>query len=98
MLNKISALLNNEIIKPYFMPPYKVVNERALMSKDYIKIPDRVVMNGDKAVVIEYKSGEKRNSDTSQLSGYAHELKKFGFAEVKKILIYIEKNQIEEIK
>ncbi len=98
LLNKISALLNNEIIKPYFMPPYKVVNERALMSKQHIKIPDRVVMNGDKAVVIEYKSGKKRNSDTSQLSGYAHELKKFGFTEVKKILIYIEKNQIEEIK
>ena len=68
--------------------PYTVVNERSLMTVNSIKIPDRVVFNGKDAIVIDYKTGEIKKQHEEQLNEYAVELAKFGFENLRKILVY----------
>jgi ATP-dependent exoDNAse (exonuclease V) beta subunit len=94
---EILALLQQETLLPYFNAAYKVINERPLLSSKSMKIPDRVVVNGNKAVVIDYKTGTQRTHDKKQLDEYKLEVKKFGFEEVKAFLVYTDDHLVEEI-
>ena len=93
----LDDLLRNEKLAACFMPPYKVVNERGIMTKDKIKIPDRVVFNETSAVIIDYKTGEPDEDYKYQLNGYAKALKNFGFTEIKKLVVYLDKKLVVEI-
>jgi ATP-dependent exoDNAse (exonuclease V) beta subunit len=93
----LKELLNKEEIAGYFEHPYLVINERALMDKAEIKIPDRVVIYENEAVVIDYKSGEKRAEDAKQLNIYSGQLQKFGFKSIRKFVVYIERKLVEEV-
>ena len=92
------ALLSQEIISQYYLPPYKVINERPLLNARSIKVPDRVVTDGNNAIVLDYKTGKKRADDIKQLKDYAIELKRFGFETVKGFLVYTADRSIEEIE
>jgi len=92
----IHALLSKETISEYFMPPYQVMNERVLMNALDVHIPDRVVTNGDAAVIIDYKTGIKRSEDVTQLKNYINELKKFGYKDVKGFLVYTSTKKTEQ--
>lgn len=94
---EINSLIRLHSLNRYFEPPYKIINERRLISGGKIKIPDRVVVHGRQAVVIEYKTGEEKNEHALQLKDYGSELSKFGFDEVKMILVYTEQQKVVEI-
>ena len=94
---EITDLLDLGVIGRYFEPPYKVMNERALMDSGSTNIPDRVVTYANNCVIIDYKTGTKRNEDIVQMREYMGELKKFGFDEVKGYLLYTGDKSIIEV-
>lgn len=51
--------------------------------------PDRVVIDGRKATVIDYKTGRPQPVHASQLSSYARCLEDMGFAPVSALLVYL---------
>ncbi|MBQ3208205.1 MAG: UvrD-helicase domain-containing protein [Alistipes sp.] len=59
--------------------------------------PDRVMINGKKAIVVDYKFGEKHNSYRKQIALYCSLLSKMGYSEVKGYLWYVREGEIEEV-
>lgn len=95
--NDIDTLLKGEKLAPYFMPPYKIINERGIVNKDKLRIPDRVVFNGKEAAVIDYKTGEVNEDYKYQLNAYAKALTGFGFRSIKKLIVYTDKMIVTEV-
>ena len=94
---EVSAIVNHPEIAAYFLPPYRVINERAIFSPDYSKIPDRIVIHNDVAIVLDYKTGDGKPDHKQQVSDYANELRKFGVKEARKFLVYTEGKRVEEL-
>lgn len=59
--------------------------------------PDRVVVDGEKAWVIDYKTGEERNEHKQQLSEYMKAVSELGFRYVEGMLVYIESEKLVKI-
>ena len=73
----------------------KVRNERDLFLNEpnntTILRPDRIVFDGDHVVIIDYKTGiEDTSKHKKQLDRYEHLIKKMGYQNISKIIVYTE--------
>lgn len=76
--------------------PLCVYNESGLIDVDgSIHRPDRVVVDGGKVTVIDYKSGEKRKEYGRQVRRYADIWKRMGYDDVSAYIWYIRTGEIE---
>jgi len=88
---KIDEVLSNDLIRPYFEEGHVVKAEAEILLPDGKSYrPDRVVVDGEKAVVIDYKTGKSVEYHRTQLNHYATLLEDMGYEVDKKILIYID--------
>jgi ATP-dependent exoDNAse (exonuclease V) beta subunit len=87
---KVSAVINHTEIGRFF--------EKGVLSRSEAEIvdalgishrPDRLILDGDKAIIIDYKTGLEREYHKDQVSKYAELLKNLGYAESEKFLVYI---------
>ena len=70
--------------------PSKVGTEVTLIDTDgSVYRPDRVIEDGDSAVIIDYKFGEPRRSYERQVAGYASIYRRMGFSNVSAFLWYV---------
>ena len=93
----ILSIINHPEIKEFYTPNLLSYNEREIIVKDGKNlIPDRIVIpKKNKAIIIDYKTGDFNNYHIKQLNDYQNALKKMGYSVVKKILVYIKENSIE---
>ena len=81
-----SQIENNPQITEWFALGNKVLNESSVLnySKDgkLSYRPDRVIINGDKVTVVDYKFGAESASYIKQVSSYISLLKKMGYFNV----------------
>ena len=67
----------------WFKPGLKTFNECTILSLENGKIvehrPDRVIQNGNKMIIIDYKTGERRPEHDTQMQGYAKLLQQMGY-------------------
>ncbi len=69
----------------------RILNETEMMdSTGQIYRPDRVVVEGRKVTVIDYKFGEHHRSYERQISGYADMWRRMGYEEVTAVLWYVQ--------
>ena len=95
--SEIKVLLSHKLIAPYFDMNCIVKNELEIMtSLGTILRPDRVVIIGNDAIVIDYKTG-KKNAEKyySQMQDYEQALLSLGYDSVKKVLLYIQEQEVE---
>lgn len=91
-------LIGNPDAKDWFSENYKILNEWPLLSKEVNLRPDRVMISGDEAIVVDYKTGMlERPAYENQVEKYAYSLKDAGFKKVTGFLWYIKTNKIEKI-
>ncbi len=78
-------------LKEYFSKKYDVICEKEIYNqKKEIIVPDRIVVSKEKThTIIDYKTGEKRASDVTQIKKYEDALKKMGLKTGKSILVYV---------
>ena len=78
-------------LKEYFSKKYDVICEKEIFNQNKeIIVPDRIVVSKDKKhTIIDYKTGEKRTSDITQIKKYEDALKTMGLKIGKSILIYV---------
>jgi len=95
----IALVLNNPEIKPFFEPGLNLRTEAEILLPDgSVLRPDRVIVDGDHAVVIDYKSGKTREKYREQLKKYEKHLRELGFNEIRKYLLYLEPEiKLEEV-
>ena len=73
----------------------KVLNETSLIaSSGKLYRPDRVVLDGGKVLIIDYKFGEHYKKYEKQLTGYADLWRKMGYEDVSAILWYVHTGEI----
>lgn len=67
----------------WFKPGLKTFNECTILSLENGKMvehrPDRVIQNGNKMTIIDYKTGEPRDEHVIQVQGYAKLLRQMGY-------------------
>ncbi|MBS1634444.1 MAG: UvrD-helicase domain-containing protein [Bacteroidetes bacterium] len=95
----VSRLINQPELKPYFSEEYAIKNETEILtSKGDILRPDRIVVKENAAVVIDYKTGKKNASAYHlQMKHYEQALRELGFDNIRKYLVYIHEQQVEEV-
>ncbi len=85
-------------IKNWFNGSFKILNERSLLTGDRILRPDRIMTSDHEAIVVDYKTGEKKSeSYNRQVLRYAKTLKETGQKKVSGYLWYINQNEVEKI-
>ncbi len=88
----------NPLISGWFNGNYRIMNERNLLTKEKVLRPDRIMFSEDEAVVVDYKTGEKKSENYNrQVHRYARILKDTGFRKVSGYLWYINQNEIEKV-
>jgi len=102
-LEKISADINHILTHPRLAEVFSnqaiIYNEKEIITPQQSAYrPDRVVITGKKAIVVDYKTGSKKPSHIDQIEGYAKLLTEMGYEVTEKLIIYIDNEiTIEEI-
>ena len=92
-------IANNPLVADWFSGNWqRVMTESSIITpKMGTKRPDRVMINGDRAIVVDYKFGEIDDSHNTQISHYCSLIRQMGYKEVKGYLWYVRKERIEEV-
>ena len=94
LLQQINKLLSDEKIKKWFSDKIKIITETDILLNDgRILRPDRVVIDGEKVTVIDYKTGIEKQEHKKQVNQYAEVLMQMGYKNIEKYLLYI--NEID---
>ncbi len=90
LLPAVRKLLKRPNIAPWFAPGLDVRNELSILSPGGEQHrPDRLIIQGNKAHVLEFKTGMPRPSHQKQLDGYMDLLRQMGF-EASGELVYLD--------
>jgi CRISPR/Cas system-associated exonuclease Cas4 (RecB family) len=94
----IKISFENPLISDWFSGKYKILNERNLLTSEKLLRPDRIMFFEKKAVVVDYKTGEKKSDNYNrQVTRYSEILKETGFEKVEGYLWYINQNEVEKV-
>lgn len=94
----LSNFINHNLIKPFFEPGKKILTEREVLLPDgRVLRPDRVILEGTTATIVDFKTGEQSEKHQDQIKEYANELNKMGYLKVKSYLVYIKTMEVVEI-
>ncbi len=98
MMAHIQALILDEPFRDWFSGSWKVLNERDILrGSDNRHRPDRVMIREGKAVVLDYKTGEKKEQDIRQVKGYLSDLCKMGYPLSKGYIWYLGNNELIDV-
>ena len=94
----VNAIVNHIQLKQYFQPNLLIYNEKDIITaQGEIVRPDRIIIDKNKAVILDYKTGAEDQKHKEQLNKYQKALEDMSFEVVKKILVYINNDiQIKE--
>ena len=99
LFEKIDSMLQKLPVSEWFGNQWKVLNERDILRSGESKHrPDRVMILDNKAVVIDYKTGEKSEKDVRQMKGYLADLKKMGYESCEGNIWYLQNNEIVSVE
>lgn len=97
--NQLNKLFAEPIFKEWFEGEGEKLTEQGiLLPGGKQKRPDRVIVQGDKATVVDFKTGEEQEKYQKQVEEYMSLIKKMGISEVRGYLCYLETGKIIEIK
>lgn len=91
LLTKVNELLSLPEVAPYFSTDNNYLDEREICTLNGKALrPDRVILDEKEAVIIEYKTGEKRSRHMEQVNEYSQELEDMGYNVKDKLILYID--------
>ena len=84
-------IVKHPLLNKYFERGVEVLTEREILTDSgQVVIPDRLVFDGKKVTIIDYKTGSPSKSHALQIDNYAQVLQKLNFEVLDKILVYID--------
>ena len=97
----IAHAFRNETIRQWFDPSWEIVrneNEIIVPGTPFPRRPDRVMIRGKEAVVVDYKFGLLHNSShRRQIAQYMSLLKEMGYTKVTGYIWYVTRDEVEQI-
>ncbi|MFC5190196.1 UvrD-helicase domain-containing protein [Algoriphagus aquatilis] len=95
---QLEMLFALDQIQDWFGPAYQSFSEQGiLLPGGAQKRPDRILIGKDQALVIDFKTGEKRESHLNQVKEYMDLVAKLSQLPVKGYLCYLEPTEILEV-
>jgi ATP-dependent helicase/nuclease subunit A len=96
---KIKSLFNKiPEMEKWFSDEYEVLNERQILNKGGVSIPDRVMIKDNKAIILDYKREQKDIKHHHQVKKYSALLKELGYDDIKQYLIYTDDQTLVEVR
>lgn len=95
----VERALSNPQSKDWFNGTYRLYNECTILSrkKREARRPDRVMIKGNEAVVVDYKFGRENEKHEEQVRQYMELLAEMGYSNVTGYLWYVYKNVIKPV-
>lgn len=91
--NRILQIVNSDEYGKYFLPETKSINERDIMisENNEIKVlrPDRLLETENGFIIIDFKTGEKKDDHQKQMEAYRLAFEKLGKKVLECVLIYV---------
>ena len=89
-------------VKEWFDGTYRLYNECTILTKDETGIvrqnrPDRVMSNGEKTIVVDFKFGKPHSDHEKQVKKYMELLARMGFKSVEGYLWYVTNSSIKKV-
>lgn len=92
LLNTVKSVVLHPDLYPYFAGPGEVYNEVDILMPDGRQLrPDRLVIEGDKARLLDYKTGLPQDEHTAQMESYIRTVEDMGLSVDRALLVYIGK-------
>jgi len=93
-VEKVKEIVKKVIFHPdlvhFYEEGLEVLNERdLLLANGTTQRPDRVILKGHNATIIDYKTGERNSKYHHQLNTYANSFSNMGYSITQKIIVYI---------
>lgn len=95
--HELNSVLSDERVREWFQPGWEIKAESTIIMAGENIRPDRVLLRGSQAVVIDYKTGKEEAAYGRQLRIYENALKKMGFVDVSSYILYIEDRRIVKV-
>jgi hypothetical protein len=96
---ELNGLLNIPEVASWFNRSWTVYTEVPIL------IPggnesrlDRLIVDGKKAIVIDFKTGEQKKNDNEQVMAYMNILRQMNFIDVRGFLLYLRQKEVVEVK
>ena len=98
LLVKLNEIVSFKLVSDWFSDSWKVLNEKAILdAKGNIKIPDRILIQDKKAVVIDFKFGKPFEKHKEQINTYAKLLQEMGYEKISSFLYYPDRQEVIEV-
>ena len=98
---EVTRAFSNPRILPWYDGSWQLFNEREIiwMTPEGLqqRRPDRVMLQGNEMIVVDFKFGKPKASHQRQVQTYLKILQQMGYINVKGYLWYVDENQIEEL-
>ena len=89
--NMVKAIITHPELNRFFQPGLEIKNECDIITENGLILrPDRLVFNGSKVSILDYKTGKKHPKYHEQLYAYADALENMGYHVERKVIIYID--------
>lgn len=93
--NVCFKIVGHPMLSAYYTSDWEVYAERDILAKNGIILrPDRLLIQKDIAVLMDYKTGRPKPEDKRQLQSYADAVEEMGLTVSQRILIYINEETI----
>ena len=97
--NKIQELLLIPEVSNFFSKEWTVKSERdIILPTGEIIRPDRVLIKGNKAIVIDFKTGRELPSHDKQVIQYADILSTMNYIDIEKYLVYVNEKKVRRVE
>ena len=99
LLTEINQVLTDPIAAQWFDHNWdSVLTEcEIITSKGEIKRPDRVMIDGDRAVVVDYKFGKKSSDHRRQIVEYQELIAEMGYSNIEGYIWYVREGKIDRV-
>ncbi|PWD98336.1 UvrD-helicase domain-containing protein [Marinilabilia rubra] len=94
---KMEKWLSHPEVEDWFNGTYKVLSEVAILHQN-IRRPDRVMINKNKTIVVDYKFGKAESAKhQQQVKGYMNKIKEMGYPNVKGFIWYVSQEEVVRV-
>lgn len=98
LISIITERFNNPTIKDWFSDHWTIFNECSIVTPDGEQRPDRVMTDGKRTIVVDYKFGQPSQSHHAQVHSYMQLMQDMGMPGVEGYIWYIKENKIVKVE
>jgi ATP-dependent exoDNAse (exonuclease V) beta subunit len=98
LVERINRAVSPPEISAWFRPGLTVMNEAEILTAGgAVKRPDRVIVDGDKVIIVDFKFGVEKKIYIEQVSNYRNLVLKMGYRSAEAFLWYVDNEKVVSV-